>query len=67
MRLLQHSVKLRRPPLRRVGRRRGLAQMEAVMTTAVVLPLAVALFFMGLKACQYFYQIMSALVSWPYL
>ena len=46
---------------------RGLASFEAVMTMAIVLPLAGGLFLLGLKACKTLYQVIAGLVGWPYL
>lgn len=53
----------------RAGRsmRRGMTQLEVVMTTAVAVPLAVALYFMAVQVYTYLYKITSAFVSWPYL
>lgn len=47
--------------------RRGMTQLEVVMTTAVAVPLAVALYLMATQVYTYLYKITSALVSWPYL
>jgi hypothetical protein len=47
--------------------RRGMASMEVVMTIAVMLPVAGALLFLGIKMCALLYQCIGALVSWPFL
>jgi hypothetical protein len=47
--------------------RRGLASLEVVMTTAVMLPIAAAIFFLGMKLAQTVYQAIGAMVSWPFL
>ena len=48
-------------------RRRGTVSLEVVMTTAIMLPLAGILFFLGLEMCQTLYQAIGALVGWPFL
>jgi hypothetical protein len=52
---------------RRVVRRRGMANLEVVMTIAVMLPIAGALLFLGIKMCATLYQAIGALVCWPFL
>ena len=52
---------------RRSKLRQGMSALEVVMTTAVMLPLAGFIFFLGAKMCSYMYGIISALVGWPYL
>jgi hypothetical protein len=47
--------------------RRGMANLEVVMTIAVMLPVAGALLFLGIKMCALLYQCIGALVSWPFL
>jgi len=37
------------------------------MTAAVMLPVAGALFFLGIKMCATLYQAIGALVAWPFL
>ena len=64
---VNHSPRRRK---RRSCRRivhRGLASLEVVMTTAVMLPVAGALFFLGIKMCATLYQAIGALVAWPFL
>jgi hypothetical protein len=46
---------------------RGMASLEVVMTIAVMLPVAGALLFLGIKMCATLYQAIGALVSWPFL
>jgi hypothetical protein len=54
---------------RRAGshRRRGLASLEVVLTTAVMLPIAAALLFLGIKMAAIVYQVIGGLVAWPFL
>ena len=52
---------------RRSARGRGLASLEVVMTIAVMLPIAAAMLFLGVKMCATMYQAIGALVGWPYL
>lgn len=54
-------------PRRRVARRRGMMSLEVVMTIAVMLPVAGALLFLGIKICATLYQAIGGLVSWPFL
>ena len=51
----------------RSARRGGMASLEVVMTTAVMLPVAGALLFLGVKICETLYQALGALVAWPFL
>lgn len=51
----------------RSDRRGGMASLEVVMTTAVMLPVAGALLFLGVKICATLYQALGALVAWPFL
>lgn len=48
-------------------RRGGMANLEAVLATAVMLPVAGALFFLGIKICAALYQAIGTLVGWPFL
>ena len=57
-------------PLNKCGRGRrrgGLASLEVVMTTAVMLPIAAAILFLGIKMAAIVYQVIGALVAWPFL
>jgi len=47
--------------------RRGLASLEVIMTTAVMLPIAAAILFLGIKLAAIVYQVAGALVAWPFL
>jgi hypothetical protein len=47
--------------------RRGLASLEVVMTTAVMLPIAAAILFLGIKLAAIAYQVLGGLVAWPFL
>jgi len=47
--------------------RLGMANLEVVMTMAIMLPIAGALFFLGVKMCATIYQAIGALVAWPFL
>jgi hypothetical protein len=51
----------------RARRRRGLASLEVVMTTAVMLPIAAAILFLGIKMAAIVYQVIGGLVAWPFL
>ena len=44
-----------------------MASIEVVMTIAVMLPIAGALLFLGVKMCSAVYQAINGLVSWPFL
>ena len=46
--------------------RRGMSALEVVMSAGVLLPLAGALFFLGIDMCKYLYGLISTLVGWPY-
>ena len=50
----------------RACHRAGMASLEVVMATAVMLPVAGALLFLGIKMCALLYQCIGALVSWPF-
>lgn len=47
--------------------RRGLATLEVVMTTAVMLPIAAAILFLCIKIAAIVYQAIGAMVAWPFL
>ena len=51
----------------RSRRRRGLASLEVVMTTLVMLPIAAAILWLGFKLAAIAYQVIGALVAWPFL
>ncbi len=48
-------------------RRRGLANLEVVMTTAIGVPLAGLMFFLGIQICRYVFAAMSGLLLQPFL
>jgi hypothetical protein len=41
--------------------------IEVVATIAVMVPIAGALLFLGVKICATLYEAIGALVSWPFL
>lgn len=47
--------------------RRAMANLEVVMTIAVMLPIAGAMLFLGVKILTTLYQCIGALVCWPFL
>jgi hypothetical protein len=47
--------------------RAGMASLEVVMATAVMLPVAGILLFLGIKMSATIYQAIGALVAWPFL
>ncbi len=49
------------------GRRSGNSSLEVVMATAVAVPLAAMLFFLGTQICRYVYGVISGLTTWPFL
>ncbi len=49
------------------SRRRGAANLELVLVTAVALPLAVALLLLGAKMAAYVYSGISGLTTMPWL
>lgn len=53
-------------PRRSIGRA-GMASLEVVMATAVMLPVAGGLLLLGIKMCATIYQAIGALVAWPFL
>ena len=60
-------MKMRRRHHRPSVSRRGLASLEVVMTTAVMLPIAAAILWLGIKMASIVYQVIGALVAWPFL
>ena len=53
--------------LHRANNRRGTASMELVMATAVALPLAASMLFLGFKICAYVFNGLSGLLTMPFL
>lgn len=47
--------------------RRGLASLEVVMTTAIGVPLAGLMFFLGIQMCRYVYSALAGLLLQPFL
>ena len=47
--------------------RQGLASLEAVVATAITLPVVILLFNLGVRACKQLWQVIGAQVGWPYL
>lgn len=47
--------------------RAGFSSLEVVMTTAIALPLAGLLFFLGIQMCRYAYSALSGLLLQPFL
>ncbi len=47
-------------------RRRGMASMEAVLATAISLPVAVSLLYLAFRMCRFLYQAIAHLIGWPY-
>ena len=48
-------------------RRDGMVSIEVAATIAVMVPIAGALFFLGIKICASLYQAIGAMVCWPFL
>lgn len=61
------SRKIPSRKLRHRSRRRGLSPLEVVLATGIMLPFAIALFFVGRRACGRLYEIIESLITWPYL
>ena len=51
----------------RLRRRKGLASLEAVMATAITLPMVAFVFYRGLRACKNLFHVIGTTVGWPYL
>jgi hypothetical protein len=47
--------------------RRAMANLEVVMTIAVMLPISAAMLFLGVNILTKLYQCVGALVAWPFL
>ncbi len=52
---------------RRRTARSGLASLELVMATAVMLPIAVLLLILGITICRYVFAALSGLLLMPFL
>jgi hypothetical protein len=44
-----------------------MASLEAIMATAVVLPMAALLLLWGIRACRQLFAVIGPSVGWPYL
>ena len=67
-RLSDPRLSCRRFEGRRSGRRRsGFSNLEVVMTTAIMLPLAGLLFFLGIQMSRYVFTALSGLLLQPFL
>jgi hypothetical protein len=60
----QHECRRKRRSQRK---RLGTASLEVVMTTAVMLPIAAAILWLGFKMASIVYQVIGGLVAWPFL
>ena len=49
------------------SRRLGTASMELVLATAVALPIAGAVLFLGFKICSYVYSAIGGLLTMPFV
>ncbi len=49
------------------GRRKGTASIELVMATAVAIPIAGGVLFLGFKMCSYAFSGLSGLLSMPFV
>jgi hypothetical protein len=47
--------------------RRGMMSLEVVLSIGIMVPVAGALLFLGIKMCAAVYEAISATVSWPFL
>ncbi|MFO1019420.1 MAG: hypothetical protein U0903_01780 [Planctomycetales bacterium] len=47
--------------------RKGIAAIEVVMATAVGIPMAAAIFFLGRAGSKAFLEMASVVVGWPHL
>ena len=47
--------------------RQGSVELEAVLITGLMFPLAVALYYMAIRGFAMFYKLIAAILEWPYL
>ena len=47
--------------------RRGSVELEAVLITAVMFPLATALYYLAGRAFTILYRMIAGILEWPYL
>lgn len=52
---------------RKVSLRDGAASLELVMATAVAIPIAGGILFLGFQICSYVFSALSGLVSMPFV
>jgi hypothetical protein len=52
---------------RRKSSRHAMVSIEVVTTIAVMLPIAAALLFLGVRMSAALYEAISGMVSWPFL
>jgi cell division protein FtsX len=52
---------------RKAAPRQGMMSLEVVMSIAIMVPVAAALLFLGVKMLSALYQMIGGLVSWPFL
>ena len=60
--MLASGRRLRNEPFRR-----GIASMELVMATAVAIPIAGGVLFLGFKMCSYVFSGLSGLLTMPFV
>jgi len=53
--------------MKRRVKRRGIASLEAVMATAITVPMFVLLLKLGLILLRWLYHVVATLVGWPCL
>lgn len=54
-------------PLHPIGKRAAAASMELVLASAVAIPIAGGLLFLGFKICSYVFSALSGLLSMPFV
>ena len=47
--------------------RKGSVELEAVLITGLMFPLAVALYYMAIRGFAMLYKLIAAILEWPYL
>lgn len=53
--------------LKRSLRRRGSSSMQLVMASAIAIPIAGGILFLGFQICRYVFSTMSGLLSMPFV
>ena len=51
----------------KAGRRRGVSSLDYTLVLGVILPLAAFLFHVGPKIIRLAYEMVCAVVSWPFM